>query len=329
MNKREFIKKSLLGAVALGASGISTTALAEPSAKPPKTKTLRRKLGKTGLEIFPIVYGGIVSMQDGQKASDNYVAWAIDRGINYFDVAPSYGDAEEKLGISLKPFRKNNYLACKTTKRMRPEAEKEFEKSLELLHTDYFDVYQLHSISSPEDVERIFGPNGIIEMIETEKKRGRIRNVGFSAHSEEQALKAMSMYDFDTMMFPINWQMIKRDGWGTKAIAEAKKRGMGVLAIKGLTHRSWMENEKKDSRYQKSWCKPIDVENTALGVSALKFTIQAGADVIIPPGDFRNFSFCVDHIEEILAKPLSRKEKSLLDNEFLAVKNYPFFNPKT
>ena len=128
MNKCEFIKKSLLGAVALGTSGLSTTAFAETSLKPPKIKTLKRKSGKTGLEIFPVVYGGIVSSQDGQKASDNYVAWAIDRGINYFDVAPSYDDAEEKLGISLKSFRKKNYLACKTTKRMRPDAEKEFDR---------------------------------------------------------------------------------------------------------------------------------------------------------------------------------------------------------
>lgn len=84
-----------------------------------------------------------------------------------------------------------------------------------------------------------FGPDGIMEMIEAEKKRGRIRNVGFSAHSEEQAIHAMDLYDFDTLMFPINWQMIKRDAWGTKAIAEANKRNMGVLAIKGLAHRSW------------------------------------------------------------------------------------------
>ena len=104
---------------------------------------------------------------------------------------------------------------------------------------------------------------------------------------------------------------------------------MGVLAIKGLTHRRWLENEKKDSRYQKSWCKPIDVENRELGVAALKFTFQAGADAIIPPGDFRNFSFCVDNIAEILDSPLSKKEKTLLDNEFLAVKDYPFFDPRT
>lgn len=329
MDKREFIKKSFFGALALGASGVTSTLLAAQPVKPGTNKTLKRKLGKTGFEIFPVVYGGIVSRQDGQSASDNYVAWALDRGINYFDVAPSYGDAEEKLGNSLKPFRKNNYLACKTTKRFRESAVIEFEKSLKLLHTDYFDVYQIHNISKPEDIDQIFAPNGIMEMIELEKKRGRIRKVGFSAHSQEQALRAMSMYDFDSLMFPVNWQMIKLDGWGMKAVEEAKRLGMGVLSIKGLTHRKWMENEKSSSRYQKSWVKPIDVENKEFGIAALKFSIQAGADVIVPPGDFRNFSFCVDHIDEILNNPLSRKEKQLLDNEFLSVKDYPFFNPRT
>ena len=208
MDKREFIKRSIVGAVAIGASGAGSAAFAETAAKPRKPKTLKKKLGKTGFEVYPVIYGVIVSMQDGQKASDNYVAWALDRGINYFDVAPSYGDAEEKLGLSLKPFRKDNYLACKTTQRLREGAEKEFEKSLELLHTDYFDVYQLHSISKPEDVEQIFGPNGIMEMIEKEKQRGRIRKVGFSAHSQEQAIRAMSMYDFDSIMFPTNHQKL-------------------------------------------------------------------------------------------------------------------------
>ena len=329
MDKREFIRKSIAGAVAIGTSGVVSTTFADTTAKPKKTGTIKRKLGKTGFEVYPVVYGGIVSMQDGQKASDNYVAWALDRGINYFDVAPSYGDAEEKLGNSLKPYRKDNFLACKTTQRLREGAEKEFEKSLQLLQTDYFDVYQLHSIITPKDTEQIFGPDGIMEMVEKEKQRGRIRKVGFSAHSQEQAIRAMSMYDFDTIMFPTNWQMIKLDGWGAGAVNEAKRRGMGVLAIKGLIHRRWMEDEKQDSRYQKSWCKPIDVENREFGIAALKFTFQAGADVIIPPGDFRNFSFCVDNIEEILDSPLTKKEKTLLDNEFLAVKDYPFFDPRT
>ena len=117
MDKREFIKRSVAGAVAIGTTGNVSAALTETEARMGTAvkKRIKRKLGKTGYDVFPVVYGGIVSSRDGQAASNNYVAWALDRGINYFDVAPSYGDAQEKLGISLKPFRKENYLACKTT----------------------------------------------------------------------------------------------------------------------------------------------------------------------------------------------------------------------
>jgi diketogulonate reductase-like aldo/keto reductase len=325
MNKREFIKRSVTGAIALGITGKTSVTLAE-NQKIPEVK--KRKLGKTGFEVFPVIYGGIISRQDGQDASNNYVAWAIDRGINYFDVAPSYGDAQEKLGISLQPYRKDKYLACKTTQRKRVDAEKEFEQSLKMLHTDYFDVYQLHSLTTPDDVDQAFGPGGVMEMIEKEKQRGRIRKVGFSAHSQTQAIRAISMYDFDTMMFPTNWQMIMRDGWSTEAIKTAKKHDMGVIAIKGLIHRSWINQEERKA-YPKSWCKPIDVSDVPFGVAALKYTFKSGADVIIPPGDFRDFAFCVDHIDEILGSPLSNSEQALLDREFLAVKDHPFFEPRT
>lgn len=327
MDKREFIKRGMVGAIALGASNkISSSFIDNTSI--PQERTIKRKLGKTGFDVFPVVYGGIISMRDGQEASNNYVAWSRDRGINYFDVAPTYGDAQEKLGVSIKPFRKDIYLASKTTERKREDALKELEESLRLLHTDYFDVYQLHSLTTSDDVDEAFGSNGVIEMVYKEKKRGRIRKVGFSAHSQTQALRAMSMYDFDTVMFPLNWQMDMRDGWGSGVTNDARDRGVGVIAIKGLIHRRWIEGDER-SEYPKSWCKPIDVSNVDLGVAALKYTFKAGADVIIPPGDFRNFAFCVDHIEEIVENEITPFEKELLNKEYLTVKDYPFFEPKT
>ena len=89
-----------------------------------------RTLGNTGFNVSAVSYGGIVSMEDGQEASNRYVSWAIDQGINYFDVAPTYGDAQEKLGASLKPYRKDVYLACKTAQRLHKDAKIE----LELIH---------------------------------------------------------------------------------------------------------------------------------------------------------------------------------------------------
>ena len=131
-----------------------------------------RKLGRTGFDVSAVSYGGIVSMEDGQAASDRYVAWALERGINYFDVAPTYGDAEEKLGNSIAPHRSKIRLACKTAERLKVNAQKELKRSQELLHTDYFDVYQLHAISSMEDVDIAFGPGGVMEMVREMKEKG-------------------------------------------------------------------------------------------------------------------------------------------------------------
>ena len=190
---------------------------------------MRRELGKTGFKVFPVVYGGIVSTGEEQKDSDTYVSWAIDRGVNYFDVAPMYGDAQEKLGNSLNGYRKDIFLACKTAQRLRPQAEKEFEQSFKLLHTDYFDIYQMHMLSNQQDIDQAFGPDGVVEMMDKAKQKGRVRKLGITAHSEEIAIKAMSLYDFDTVLFPINWMLNMHDSIGTELCKEGQKTPNGYF----------------------------------------------------------------------------------------------------
>lgn len=288
---------------------------------------IRRKLGNTGFEVTPVVYGGIVSKLDGQDASDNYVAWAIDHGINYFDVAPSYGDAQEKLGNSLLPYRKNIYLACKTGCRMRVDAQKEFEESLRMLHTDYFDVYQMHSLRSEEEVDQAFGVGGVMEMMIKVKEQGLVRNLGITCHSEAAALKAISLYDFDTVLFPLNWHMNIGHDMGTEICRVAKEKGMGLLGMKGLVERRWMSpDERTNSRFPKSWCKPIDFENKALRIAAMKYTLSLGADTLVPPGNFADFSFAVENIEECLQNPLTEEDIKFLMQSYEKIKDYPFFS---
>ncbi|HEX9061357.1 MAG TPA: aldo/keto reductase [Clostridia bacterium] len=287
---------------------------------------IRRKLGNTGIEITPVSYGGIVSMRDGQDASDKYVSWAIDRGINYFDVAPTYEDAQEKLGNSLLPYRKNIYLACKTVFRMKADAEKVFQESLRLLHTDYFDVYQMHALAKEEDVEQAFGVGGIMEMIVKAKKKGLVRKVGITCHNEAVALKAMSLYDFDTVLFPLNWHMNIGHDMGTQLCKTAKEKGMGLLGMKQLIERAWINQEESESSpFPKSWCKPIDLENRELRLAAIKYALNLGVDTLIPPGDFVNFSFVVENIEECLAHPLTLEDLAFLKQSYEKVKEYPFF----
>lgn len=282
-------------------------------------------LGNTGFMISPITYGGIVSKDDGQAASDRYVAWAIDHGINYFDVAPSYGDAEEKLGNSLKPYRKDVYLACKTGKRLKADAEREFETSFRLLHTDYFDVYQMHSLTTDQDIEQAFGPGGVLEMMVKAKEDGKVRKLGITCHNEDVALKAISLYNFDTVMFPLNWGLNMKKDFGTRISRAAMQRGMGLLALKGLIHRAWKSpQERQESRFPKSWCMPFE-NNDALAIAALKYTHSLGPDTLIPPGNFESFSFMVDHIDQVLDEPLTEEERALLSQELKNIDGHFFF----
>ena len=286
------------------------------------------QLGKTDIRISAVAYGGIVSAgfydnilypAEGQESSDRYVAWAVEHGVNYFDVAPGYGDAQKQLGISLEPYRKQVSLACKTACRDRKNAEKDLEESLKLLKTDCFDVYQLHGVSSMEEVDRACGPGGVMEMMRTLKDR----YVGFTAHSEDAALEMIRLYPFDTVLFPFNWFMNLEHGMGNRLLAALKERGIGILGMKAFIERRWEDGEDRGC-FPKSWCKPINPdEEPEFGIAAMKYALSLGVNTLIPPGNFKSFSFAVEHIDECLDHP--DYDKELLYRKLETVKGKEFF----
>jgi predicted aldo/keto reductase-like oxidoreductase len=225
--------------------------------------------------------GGIVVMDVEQQLANNIVAKAVDRGINYFDVAPTYGNAEEKLGPALKPYRQNAFLACKTTERDKDGAERELNESLRHLQTDHFDLYQLHALTTHEDVEKVFGPDGAMEVFLKAKQEGKVRFLGFSAHSEEAALLAIEKFDFDTVLFPINFVCWFEGNFGQKVVAKARQKQMGILALKALAFTRIPEGEKK--HYEKLWYVPV--ENDEVANLAVRFTLSQATTAAIPPGE--------------------------------------------
>ena len=112
MDRRNFLMTGTTAAAGLAASSeiFGPIARADETVHKPIP---RRKLGKTGEELSIVGFAGIVVMNNSQSFANNIVAEAVDRGINYFDVAPSYGDAQARLGPALEPYRKKVFLACK------------------------------------------------------------------------------------------------------------------------------------------------------------------------------------------------------------------------
>ena len=198
MKRREFLRQAAVTAATVAASS-------QLKAKTPANPIPKRALGRTGEQLSVIAFGGIVVMNETTGEASNIVAEAVDRGVNYFDVAPSYGNAQERLGPALAPYRKNCFLACKTDGRMKDDLRTQLEESLRMLKTDHVDLYQFHALTKMTDLDKVLGAGGAMETMEAAKKEGKIRYIGFSVHSAETAVAAMDRYPFDTVLFPLNF----------------------------------------------------------------------------------------------------------------------------
>jgi aryl-alcohol dehydrogenase-like predicted oxidoreductase len=305
MKRREFLKKSILATGTLPISNLSLRGEEIPTQITSEHKSgfiPKRKYGKTEVMLSVIGFGGIIVMDTEQEKANRIVAEAYERGVNYFDVAPSYGNAEIKLGPALQPYRKNVFLACKTGQREYTAAKKEFEASLERLKTDYFDLYQLHAITDVEkDVDSAFAEDGVMKLLLEEKKQGRIRHLGFSAHSHIAALEAMKRYDFDSILFPVNFAGHLKGDFGPEVIQKAHEKGVAILALKMLARQLASKEDPVRKQYPKCWYQPItDPEEAKL---AMSFTFSQPVTAALPPGDERLFKMAMDLVSDI--KPIT------------------------
>ncbi len=257
------------------------------------------------VSLSVIGFGGIVVMGLEQQDADRTVADAVGRGINYFDVAPSYGDgeAEEKLGPALAPYRDAVFLACKSGHRDAEGARRELEQSLKRLRTDHFDLYQFHAVSSMDDVNQILAPGGAGELFLKARDEGKVRYLGFSAHHAEAALALLDQYRFDSVLFPVNYVNYAQGGFGPQILAKAKEKGVARLALKAMAQTTWKQGEPQTS--PKCWYHPI--EDPELARTALRFTLSEDVTSAIPPGDERLFRIALE--AAALLKPLTADER--------------------
>jgi predicted aldo/keto reductase-like oxidoreductase len=244
----------------------------------------RRLLGRTGREVSLVGFPGLslVQNQYDQERCNRGVRDAFDRGVNYFDVAPAYGNGkcETRLGIALQSIDRNEiFLACKTKKRDREGARKELETSLKLLKTDHFDLYQMHHICSVEEVHQALGPGGALETFLEARKEGKVKNFGFSAHTTKGALEIMRGFKFDTVMFPINFVELYNRGYGKEVMDLANEQGAALISIKSMSYGGWREGEERARDWwYRSVETPADVD------LAWRFTLsRKGVVAGIPP----------------------------------------------
>ena len=227
-------RRSFAGAIFAG------TGITGASAKPAKIKSgdvPTTILGKTGAKVTVIAQGGArMDLHPNVTEAAAYVRQVYEMGVTYFDCAHSYwdGKSEEAYGLGLTGLRKNIFLTTKSTKRTKDGANAELEKSLKRLNTDHLDLWQMHSVQTKDDIDKILGPGGAMEAFEAAKKAGKCRFIGFTGHFDPavhaQLLRAYNHWD--TVLMPVHAADHAYLSFEETALPVAVEMGIGIQAIK-------------------------------------------------------------------------------------------------
>ena len=167
----------------------------------------KRRLGRTEHMSTVVIFGGAAIGKVSQEVADGAIQLSLDRGVNHIDIAPSYGEAELRMGPWMPKIRDQVFLACKTTDRTKDNAAKELRESLKRLQTDRFDLFQLHSVGDMEQLDLALDSGGAIEALADARDEGLTKYLGITGHGLQAPAthaEALRRFDFDTVLTPMN-----------------------------------------------------------------------------------------------------------------------------
>jgi aryl-alcohol dehydrogenase-like predicted oxidoreductase len=196
----------------------------------------QRTLGRTGHAATILGLGGegVLRTFGYDHQAEAVIQAALEAGVNYFETARAYSGSEAYLGRSLKGHRDQIFLTSKTHGRTFREAMAHLTITLKNLDTDYLDLWQVHDIRTMDDVELIGAPSGALEALHHARERGWVRFIGITGHHDPQVLgRALEMYEFDTVLLPVNPAEPHHASFLPLA-QEAMAKGLGVIAMKTL-----------------------------------------------------------------------------------------------
>ena len=188
-----------------------------------------RILGKTGLKVSRMGFGGIPIQRIDAAGTKALMRQVRDAGINYIDTARGYSVSESYLGESLEGIRQDFVLATKSMSRTKEAMATDIDISLANLRTDYIDLYQIHN-PSPEQLDQVIAPGGALEALLEAKQAGKIGHIGISIHSPEVFRRALELPWVETIMFPYNIV----ESHGTDLIHACAEKNIGFIDMKPL-----------------------------------------------------------------------------------------------
>lgn len=272
----------------------------------------KRQLGRTGHMSSVVIMGTAAFYNDISQADVNdALDLAASYGVNHIDIAPTYGFAELRTGPWLESRRSQFFVGCKTDKRDVSSAWAELHRSLYLLRTDHFDLYQLHSIGTFDDLDSAMQTGGAIEALQRAKDEGLTRWLGITGHGMDAPAvhyAALQRFDFDTVMFPIHPRLYadasyRRD---TERLLDlCRERNVGIQIIKSITRGGWGGQVQNYN----TWYQPYDQQEKIN--QGVRFALsQPGVAGIPSAGDVRLLKMTLEAAKNF--QPMNAEEQAAL-----------------
>jgi predicted aldo/keto reductase-like oxidoreductase len=220
-----------------------------------------RRLGRIGHHSSVLIFGAAALAEVDQDTADAAVQQALDAGINHFDVAADYGDAEIRLGPSMPHIRDRIFLATKTGRRTTEEAWSEINRSLERLRTDRLDLIQMHNVSSMDDLDLVTRGGGSLQAAIRARDEGLASYIGITGHTHDAPsvhTEALRRFDFDSVLTPLNYRLSTDPGYAESyaALAAAvRESDAALMTIKMIARRNWHDGE---AHTYGTWYAPFD-----------------------------------------------------------------------
>ena len=244
-----------------------------------------RRFGRTGHMSTIAIFGGAAFWEISQQDADKVIEMIIEAGVNHIDVAPLYGQAEERIGPWMPRERERFFLGCKTTERTKDGAWSEMQRSLKRLQTETFDLYQCHAITTMEELDAITMKGGALEAFVEARQRGLIQFIGITGHGADAPqiyLEALRRFDFDSVLFPLNFvQMANPEfrKYTEELIATCKAKDVGTMIIKAITKGPWGEKAHTATTWYEPFDKMDEIQRT------VNFALSYDVTGFCTPGD--------------------------------------------
>ena len=270
-----------------------------------------RRFGRTGHLSTVAIFGAAALSQVSQEEADRAMELIIEAGVNHIDIARSYGEAELRVGPWMPRERSRFFLGSKTTERTKEAAWKELQETLTRLQIEVLDLYQIHAVTTMEELDSVTMKGGALEAFLEARREGLTRFIGITGHGVNAPkiyLEALRRYDFDTVLFPLNFVQMANPEYRTYAeelIATCKAKDVGTMVIKSITRGPWGQKEHTAT----TWYEPFHDGETIQ--KAVNFALSHDVTGICTAGDTRVLPLVLKACENFTRLSDAEKEEMI------------------